>query len=85
MSSTSTEPILENEILHDQHFRMGRGQETKRRIYVDGCELSCMTCQRSCAGPYDDVTSDTEHISKPFHLLLATKPWLTRALSNVMQ
>lgn len=28
MSSTSIEPILENGILHDQHFRMGREKET---------------------------------------------------------
>lgn len=44
-----------------------------------------MTCQRACAGPYDDVTLDTEHISKPLHLLLDTRLWLTQALSNVMQ
>lgn len=32
-----------------------------------------MACQRAYAGLYDDVTLDTEHISKLLHLPLDTR------------
>lgn len=78
------EPILENEVLHGQHFREERGRGRTKEIFIHMAMRWTAWLARVMLVHFK-ILPDREHISKPLHLFLGISFWLTWAPSNMMQ